>query len=151
MANVAEKVRALIDDTVKAQGVSLWDVRYVKEGAENFLRVFIDSPGGIGIDDCERVSRAIDPLLDEADPIENSYCLEVCSPGLERELVRPEHFRSMIGRPVTVKLYRAKDGQKVFAGTLVDGPDPIVVQIGEQAVSFQKSEASSVRLDDFEQ
>ena len=89
MANSAEKVYGLIKDAVEEQGVSLWDVRFLKEGASWYLRVFIDKPEGISIDDCTNVSHAIDPIIDAADPIDVSYYLEVCSPGIERELTRP--------------------------------------------------------------
>ena len=82
--NVAGTVAELIADTVRENGCELWDVEYVKEGADWHLRVTIDREGGVGIDDCERVHRAIDPLLDEADPIEGSYYLEVSSPGIPR-------------------------------------------------------------------
>ena len=92
MANSAEKVYELIKDTVAAEGVGLWDVRFLKEGASWYLRVFIDKPEGISIDDCTNVSHAIDPIIDEADPIDVSYYLEVCSPGIERELTRRRHY-----------------------------------------------------------
>ena len=90
MAGVADRVFNLIKDTVETQNVRLWDVRFVKEGASYYLRVFIDNDAGINIDDCTNVSHAIDPIIDEADPIDKSYYLEVCSPGLERELTRPD-------------------------------------------------------------
>ena len=105
MASAAEKVFALIEETVKNQGVTLWDVRFVKEGANRYLRVFIDKPDGITIDDCTAVSHAIDPIIDEADPIEESYYLEVCSTGIERELSKPQHFDSVIGKTIKIKLY----------------------------------------------
>jgi ribosome maturation factor RimP len=97
MANAAERVYTLIKDTVEEQGVSLWDVRFLKEGASWYLRVFIDKEGGINIDDCTNVSHAIDPIIDEADPIDKSYYLEVCSCGIDRELTRPAHFEAMKG------------------------------------------------------
>ena len=90
MANSAERVYELIKDAVEAEGVRLWDVRFLKEGASWYLRVFIDKPEGISIDDCTNVSHAIDPIIDEADPIDVSYYLEVCSPGIERELTRQQ-------------------------------------------------------------
>ena len=116
---IAEKVFALIKDTVEAQGVSLWDVKYVKEGASYYLRVILESENGITIDDCTNVHHAIDPVLDEADPIKDSYYLEVCSPGLERELSRPEHFRKFYGEGVKLKLYKAINGSKELCGKLV--------------------------------
>ena len=104
------KVWKLCEPIVKDFGLSLWDVRYVKEGADWFLRVYIDKPDGIDITDCENVSRAIDKPLDELDPIESAYCLEVCSPGLERELVRDELFMQFIGADINVKMRRPIEG-----------------------------------------
>jgi ribosome maturation factor RimP len=90
---------------VTSLGLSLWDVRYVKEGAQWYLRIFIDKPDGVSIDDCEKVSRAVNDPLDALDPIENAYCLEVCSPGIERELKCIEHIEACEGWDVEVKLY----------------------------------------------
>ena len=87
-----EQIRALAAPIAKELGYDLWDVRFVKEGAEWYLRIFIDKPDGIGIDDCVAMSRAINDPLDRLDPIDQAYCLEVCSPGLNRELTRDEHF-----------------------------------------------------------
>ena len=100
---VAETVYGLARPVVEGLGLSLWDVDFFREGAEYDLLVTVDRPGGaVGLEDCEAVSRALSPLLDEADPIEESYCLEVSSAGLGRELVRPEHFRAFLGKPVLV-------------------------------------------------
>ena len=150
MAGVAERVFALIKETVEEQGVSLWDVRYLKEGASYYLRVFIDKEDGISIDDCTKVNHAIDPIIDEADPIDNSYYLEVCSTGLERELVRPEHFTAKLGQSVKLKLYKARDGVKEFAGILkaFDGKK-ITVTVGEEDLVFDRTEVSVCKLDDF--
>ena len=104
------KVWELCQPIVEGFGLSLWDVRYVKEGADRFLRVYIDKPEGIDINDCENVSRAINGPLDELDPIEEAYCLEVCSPGIERELIRDEHFMQFIGADIMVKMLRPIDG-----------------------------------------
>ncbi len=118
MASASERVYDLIKDTVKALGVELWDVTFVKEGASWYLRVFIDKENGISIDDCTTVSHAIDPILDEADPIDKSYYLEVCSCGFERELTRAAHYNAMIGEKIKVRLYKAIDGKKEFIGIL---------------------------------
>ena len=99
-------------------GLQLWDVRFVKEGAAWYLRFFIDREGGVTIDDCEEMSRRMDKLLDEADPIACSYCLEVSSPGVERELSRPEHFEQFLGWPVKVRTIRPVDGVREFVGLL---------------------------------
>lgn len=148
---IAEKVFALIKDTVEAQGVSLWDVKYVKEGASYYLRVILDSDEGISIDDCTNVHHAIDPVLDEADPIRDSYYLEVCSPGLERELYRPEHFEKYKGEAVKLKLYKAQNGSKELCGRLIsfDGKE-IVIEAAEETVTLEKAAFSSVRLDDMD-
>lgn len=150
MAGVAERVFTLIKETVEAQGVNLWDVRYLKEGASYYLRVFIDKEEGISIDDCTKVNHAIDPIIDEADPIDNSYYLEVCSTGLERELVRPEHFYAKLGEKIKLKLYKALDGAKEFSGILkdFDGKE-ITVTMDEKEMKFARNEISVCRLDDF--
>lgn len=119
MANSADRVYELVKETVEAEGVELWDVRFLKEGAAWYLRIFIDKPGGVGIDDCTAVSHAVDPIIDEADPIDTSYYLEVCSAGLERELTRAGHYESCLGKPVRLRLYRAADGAKELTGTLL--------------------------------
>ena len=87
---------------VEAAGCTLWDVEYVREGSERFLRVYIDKEGGVNITDCETVARAMDPILDEADPIAESYHFEVCSAGLERALKRPADFQQFMGSPILV-------------------------------------------------
>ncbi len=148
---IAEKVFGIIKDTVQAQGVSLWDVKYVKEGASYYLRVILDSEEGISIDDCTNVHHAIDPVLDEADPIKDSYYLEVCSPGLERELTRPEHFEAFAGEKVKLKLYKALNGSKELKGKLVsfDGKE-IVIEAADEEITLEKSTFSSCRLDDID-
>ena len=149
--SVAERVFALVKETAQAQNVELWDVRFVKEGASWYLRVIIDSENGITIDDCTNVHHAIDPLLDEADPIDKSYYLEVCSPGLERELTRDEHFEKMQGEKIKLKLYKARDGVKEFGGTLVFGDkEKLIVSINDVDTEFLRSEISSCKLDDID-
>ena len=99
-------VTAIAQPIAERLGLRLWDVRFVKEGADWFLRVFIDKDGGVGIDDCVAMSHALDKPLDEADPIEQSYCLEVSSPGTDRELTRPAHFEACLGERVRARLIR---------------------------------------------
>ncbi len=115
---VAGAVRELLVDTVTEMGYYLWDVAYVKEGAGYYLRITIDSEDGINIDDCEKVHRAIDPILDRADPIDQAYTLEVSSPGIERELRTDEHLMACEDWQVEVRLYAPVDGSKVYRGTL---------------------------------
>lgn len=148
MANIADTVAELIKETVESQGVSLWDVRFVKEGADWFLRIFIDKEDGVGIDDCINVSHAVDPIIDQADPIDRSYTMEVSSPGLGRELTRPEHFKIMQGEEVKVKLYKALNGSKEITGTLVSFNDALVIKNDEQEISLDKKEVAKVYLND---
>ena len=150
MANAAERVYTLIKQTVEQQGVQLWDVRFVKEGASWYLRVFIDKEDGINIDDCTNVSHAIDPIIDEADPIDKSYYLEVCSPGLERELVRLEHFKKFIGSEIKVKLYKAVDSVKEFKGILKSADENIVLQVQDKEYIFVLKDISKANLCDFD-
>ena len=150
MANAAEKVYGLIKETVEAEGVSLWDVRFLKEGASWYLRVFIDKPEGISIDDCTNVSHAIDPIIDEADPIEVSYFLEVCSAGIERELTRQSHYEACIGQTVKIKLYKAVDGVKEFTGKLKSAADAAVIETEGGEYRFDYKDISKARLCDFE-
>ena len=151
MAGVADKVFSLVEETVKAQNVKLWDVRFQKEGANWYLRIIIDSEAGISIDDCTNVHHAVDPILDEADPIDRSYYLEVCSPGLERELTRDEHYEAMVGQKIKIKLYKARDGVKEFGGTLKTGnKEKVVIESQDTEIEFARSEISSCRLDDID-
>ena len=151
MANSAERVYELIKDAVEAEGVRLWDVRFLKEGASWYLRVFIDKPEGISIDDCTNVSHAIDPIIDEADPIDVSYYLEVCSPGIERELTRSRHSEESLGKQVRLKLYRAYDGKKEITGTLEDVTEENVTLVTEgNALTVERKNISKANLSDFE-
>lgn len=138
----------LIKPIIEERGLVLWDTRFEKEGSQWYLRYFIDKDGGVNIGDCEFVSRAIDKLLDTADPIEQSYVLEVSSPGIERELVKDWHFDEYTGYEVQVRLIRAVNGKRDFTGELLskDG-DEIKILLGDGVeMSFSKSEAAGVRL-----
>ena len=150
MANAAEKVYGLIKETVEAEGVNLWDVRFLKEGASWYLRVFIDKPEGISIDDCTNVSHAIDPIIDDADPIDVSYYLEVCSAGIERELTRQSHFEASVGKTVKIKLYKALDGVKEFTGVLKAAADTVTIETESGEYKFELKDISKARLCDFE-
>ena len=123
---ITETVRQFAEPVVQAHGCSLWDVEYVREGADWFLRLYIDKPGGVDINDCEAISRAVDPILDEKDPIPDSYSFEVCSAGLERVLKRPGDFEQFMGSMVLVRLYQPKDGKKEIVGTLAGYDDGAV-------------------------
>jgi len=144
---ITDQVAEFSRPVVEEKGCTLWDVEYVREGAEYFLRLYIDKEGGVSIDDCEAVARAIDPILDEKDPIANSYHFEVCSAGLERALKRPGDFAQFMGSPILVKLYRPRNGLKEIPGIL-RGYDNgcVTVEVGKETITFEKSEVALVRL-----
>ncbi len=144
---VTEQVAAFARPVVEEHGCSLWDVEYVREGADWYLRVYIDKEGGVDIADCEAISRALDPILDQQDPIADSYHFEVCSAGLERALKRPQDFQQFLGSPVLVKLFRPKNGGKEFAGILQGYQDgDVTVEVAGSPITFEKSEVALVRL-----
>ncbi|MDF1494462.1 ribosome maturation factor RimP [Caproiciproducens sp. CPB-2] len=149
--NTVEAVWKLAAPIAAGLGLSVWDVRFLKEGADWFLRIFIDKEGGVGIEDCEKMSRAINGPLDELDPIDRSYCLEVSSPGIDRELVREEHFQAFLGSAVRVKLIRPlEDGRRELTAVLEDYRENTMVLQTEEGVtiSLAARDASSVRLVD---
>ncbi len=117
--NTAQLVRELVEPTVNELGYRIWDVEYGKIGTERHLEITIDSDDGIDIEDCEKVHRAIDPIIDEADPIEEFYHLDVSSPGIERAIRTEEHYEACIGETVSLKLFASLDGKKNIIGTLV--------------------------------
>ena len=144
---VTEQVAQFAQPIVEEKGCTLWDVEYVREGSERYLRLYIDKEGGVDINDCEAVHRAVDPILDEKDPIPESYHFEVCSAGLERALKRPSDFARFMDSPVLVKLYRPRNGLKEIPGILrgyVDGC--VTVEAGKETITFTKSEVALVRL-----
>ena len=144
---ITQQVWEFSEPVVQAHGCSLWDVEYIREGGEWFLRLYIDKEGGVNISDCEAISRAIDPILDEKDPIPDSYSFEVCSAGLERALKRPEDFARFLGSPVTVKLYRPVNGLKEIPAVLRGYEDGrVTVDTGKETVTFEKSQVALVRL-----
>lgn len=149
--NIVASVRAAIAPVVEGLGYSIWDLEYVKEGADWFLRVTIDSPNGITIDDCETVHRAIDPVLDEVDPIEGAYHLEVSSPGIERELRTDEHFLLSAGERVEVRLFAPLDGAKVIVGTLLGLNDDknvlLETEAGEKKIPRSQIAAAKTLFD----
>ena len=148
--NTVQAVTALAAPVAEQLGVSIWDVRFEKEGAGWYLRIFIDKSGGVSIDDCVDFTHAINGPLDEADLIEQAYCLEVSSPGLERELKRDAHFEACIGEKIKLKTIRPVDGEREFAGTLAGFADGVVTLKGDNGdLSFSKKDLAWVRLDDF--
>lgn len=148
MGRIVERVRALAEPLAAEQGLELWDVEYVKEAGQWYLRVYIDKQeGGVGIDDCEAFSRALDPILDEADPIEGSYIFEVSSAGAERVLKRPGDFARFLGETVEVKLYQPKNGSRVHTGVLraYEGGD-VTIETGGGETTFPRDGVAQVRL-----
>lgn len=143
--NVRETVREAIEPTVVELGYRIWDVTYSKIGADYHLEITIDNDAGINIEDCERVHRAIDPILDECDPIEGFYYLEVSSPGVERELRCDEHITASIGEEVEAKLFTAKDGRKSFTGVLTAYADgAVVIESEGESVTLLRTEISKL-------
>ncbi len=147
MAKVAERTMALAEPIVAGQGCTVWDVEYVKEAGTWFLRVYIDKPGGVDLNDCEAISRALSDSLDEADPIEGSYTLEISSAGIDRVLKTPEHFAQFLGSEVELKLYRPVDGRKDHVGVLASYTDgDVMLQTAADSHLFPKKEIAQVRL-----
>ena len=147
MAKVTELVAGLAAPIAEENGCSLWDVEYVREAGQWFLRVYIDKEGGVSIDDCEAVSRPLSDALDEADPIQGSYTFEVSSAGADRALKKPEHFAACMGQEVQVRLYRPREGRKEFVGVLAGyEAGTVTLEIAGEQVPFDEKEAAQVRL-----
>lgn len=119
MANIEEKVEQLVKNKIEAIGYELYDVEYAKEGKNYFLRIFIDKPDGIDLNDCEKVNDAINDILDTADYIKEQYFLEVSSPGIERVLRKEQHLKQNIGNEISIKLFQKdENGKKEYQGIL---------------------------------
>ncbi len=147
MAKVTDVVEALCAPIAQANDCGIWDVEYVKEAGTWFLRVYLDKPGGVTIDDCEAVSRVLSDKLDEADPIEGSYVLEVSSPGADRVLRKPEHFEQFMGEKVEARLYRPRNGAKSVVGELAGYEDGAVTLVTlQETVRLEKQDVAQVRL-----
>ncbi|NCB74249.1 MAG: ribosome maturation factor RimP [Clostridia bacterium] len=147
MSKIVGIVTELARPIVEQMGCELWDLEYVSEGGQWYLRVYIDKDGGISIDDCEKVSRALDPVLDEKDLIQTSYIFEVSSAGLERTLKQPAHFLRFLGENVEVKLYKPFEGSKLYSGILSAYEDgAVTLEFGEKQITFTKEQIASVRL-----
>lgn len=143
MSKITEKVEALAKPVVEDEGCELWSVEYVREAGTWYLRVFIDKEGGVDILDCERISRRLDPILDEEDPIPGSYVFEVGSAGADRELKRPSDFEKFMGSEVEVKLYQPYQGRKNVVGVLEEYKEGDVTVAG---IELKKSQIAQVRL-----
>lgn len=146
MNRIEKIVMDLALPVVEEAGLELWDVEYILEGGQRYLRLYLDGPDGVDLEACERVSRAMDPILDEKDPVPDSYIFEVGSAGCERQLKRPSDFERFLGSHVEVKLYSAVDGAKQWVGTLVGYEDgDVIVNAGGER-RFTKKQVASVRL-----
>jgi ribosome maturation factor RimP len=147
MGKLTDKIAELARPVVEQNGCELWDVEYVREAGANYLRVYVDKEGGVGIDDCERISRELDPLLDEADPIAESYIFEVGSAGCERQLKRPSDFQRFMGENVELHFYQPLEGRKTAVGKLSGyegGSVTITDARGEH--TYTKQQIAQVRL-----
>ena len=148
MKKVTEIVWELAEPVVKENGCELWDVEYVREAGQWFLRLYLDKDGGVDILDCEAISRKVSDLLDEADPIEQSYTFEVSSAGLERQLKRPSDFEKFMGEKILLKTYKPIAGRKEFAGVLAgyDNGSVLVDMGGGDPLWFEEKDIALVRL-----
>ena len=147
MSKLTDLVADLARPEVEAAGCTQWDVEYVKEAGQWYLRLYIDKEGGVSIQDCEAVSRPVSDKLDEADPIEGSYTFEVSSAGADRALRRPEHFAALMGQEVDVKLYRPVNGVKALCGALEGYEDGnVTIQTGGRTMTLEKKDVAQVRL-----
>ena len=144
--NIVGTVTELVAPVAEEMGIILWDVEYVKEGSKRILRITIDSEEGIDINICEKFHRTIDPMLDEEDPIDESYYLEVTSPGVEREIKTDAHIAMCQGEKIELRLYAPKNGAKTFTGVLVGLSDDgkVVVDLGSEQTEFEKNEIAKM-------
>jgi len=147
LSKITDKVQAIALPVIEAAGCKLWDVEYIREGGAWYLRIYIDKDGGVNITDCEAISRAMDPILDENDPVPDSYVFEVCSAGIERELKRPSDFEQFMGHDVEVRLYQPMEGKKSFVGKLTGYESGRVsINVSDKEYTFEKAATAQVRL-----
>jgi len=146
--NIATEIEQMVLPITEANDLELVDVEYVKEGGEFFLRVYIDKEGGVSLNECELVTRALNPILDEKDPIKDNYYLEVSSPGLDRPLKKDKDFVKYQGRDVEIKLYKPINGSKLYEGELVGLTEEknIKIIIDNKEVEFNKKDVALIRL-----
>jgi len=148
LSKLTDRIAELAAPVAEEAGCRLWDVEYVREAGTWYLRVFIDKDGGVSIDDCEKISRALDPILDREDPISDSYVFEVGSAGADRELKRPRDFEEFMGHDVEVRLYQPLNGSKRCVGSLSGYDDGAVTLLlpDKKTQRFEKNQIAQVRL-----
>ena len=147
MNKTEEKVCGIATPIAESEGCYIYDVQFVKEGTAKFLRIFADKEGGIGVDDCERISRRLSDELDKDDPIDGNYFLEVSSPGIERQLTQDWHFEKYNMYEVDVKLYSAVNGRKTLKGLLKSADDTeIVIEEGGKEIILNKKDVAAISL-----
>ena len=146
MASVEEKIESLVEDKINNLGYELYDVQYVKEGKDYFLRIFIDKDDGIDLNDCEKVSGEINNLLDEADYITDQYFLEVSSPGIERVLRKNKHLKDNIGNEVELKLFKKINNTKLLQGNLIDFNESyITIETDKEKLQIDRKDISIIK------
>ena len=147
MANIEEKVEKLLEPKIQEIGYELYDVEYAKEGKNYFLRIIIDKPEGIDLNDCEKVNNEITDMLDEANYIKEQYFLEVSSPGIERVIRKEKHLKQNIGQEVQVKLFRKdQNGKKEYQGKLLDyTSENITIQTSEKKINIERKNISQIK------
>lgn len=145
MANIEEKVESLLQQTINNLGYELYDVEYVKEGKDYFLRIFIDKPEGIDLNDCEKVNNGITDILDEADYIKEQYFLEVSSPGIERKLTKEKHFQSNIGNLVEISTFKPVNGQKQIIGKLKQYNNEKIIIEDVEEIEILRKDISQIK------
>ena len=146
MANIETKIQELVERKINELGYNLYDVEYVKEGKDYYLRIYIDNINGISLDDCEKVNNAITNLLDEADYIKEQYFLEISSCGLEKILRHDKHFKENIGKNIEIKLFKSLEGKKQYTGTLEEfHHDFIMIQTKEGQKQIDRKDISQVK------
>ncbi len=145
MANIEERTENLISETINNLGYELYDVEYVKEGKDYFLRIYIDSENGIDLDDCEKVSNSITELLDEEDNIKEQYFLEVSSPGIERILRKEKHLKDNIEKEIQVKLFKPINGKKQYNGILKDFTNDFITILNNQEIKIDRKNISQIK------
>ena len=144
---VENRTEELLAPIAEENGVEIYDVEYLKEGSDWYLRAYIDKPEGVNIQDCENVSRALSDKLDEVDFIDDAYILEVSSPGLGRTLKKDKHLEKCLGEEVELRLYKPRDKQKDFTGILKSfDADSVIIETEEEEKVFARSEIALIRL-----